>query len=470
MNETMIQTPGVYINEISSFPPTVVQVETAVPVFIGYTQNSTAGLNMKPIKIFSFLDFVNIFGGENQTQIAVAVSPTAPFGIISMTITPSAFTLYYHIKMFFDNGGSMCYIVSVGDYSGTGVEIGTDTPLAGLLGGLKTVESEDEPTILVVPEATSLANNGNYQSLVQAMLKQCFDLQDRFAIFDVFGGTVYDDTIITQHRTNVGADNLNYGASYYPFIKTTLSPLFDPATIALTQSGGELETKKLSDTVGSGADKKPIKEKYNSLYNDIKLQLSQQYIVLPPSATIAGIYASVDGSRGVWKAPANVGLSSVIEPTAKIDDLKQGNLNSDATTGKSINVIRSFTGKGVLVWGARTLEGNSAEWRYISVRRFFIMVEESVKKATMSFVFEPNDANTWTRVRAMIENYLTLLWRQGALAGAKPEQAFYVKIGLGQTMNADDIVNGKMIVEIGMAAVRPAEFIILRFSHKMQES
>jgi phage tail sheath protein FI len=150
--------------------------------------------------------------------------------------------------------------------------------------------------------------------------------------------------------------------------------------------------------------------------------------------------------------------------------LDQEDLNVDPGSGKSINAIRSFTGKGTLVWGARTLAGNDNEWRYVSVRRFFNMVEESSKKATAQFVFEPNDANTWVKVRAMIENYLTILWRQGALAGAKPEQAFFVKVGIGQTMTAQDILEGRMIVEIGMAAVRPAEFIILRFMHKMQES
>ena len=193
-------------------------------------------------------------------------------------------------------------------------------------------------------------------------------------------------------------------------------------------------------------------------------------LTLPPSAAIAGVYAKVDGERGVWKAPANVSLSSVADLTDVVTDQEQESMNIDADTGKSVNAIRSFSGKGILVWGARTLDGNSNEWRYISVRRFFIMVEESVKKATAPFVFEPNDANTWIRVRAMIENYLTLLWRQGALAGAKPEHAFFVKVGLGQTMSAIDILEGRMIVEIGMAAVRPAEFIILRFSHKMQES
>ena len=145
-------------------------------------------------------------------------------------------------------------------------------------------------------------------------------------------------------------------------------------------------------------------------------------------------------------------------------------MNVDTVAGKSINAIRAFTGKGTLVWGARTLDGNSAEWKYVSVRRFYNMVEESVKKATEGFVFEANDANTWVKVRAMIENFLILQWKAGALAGAKPEQAFYVKIGLGSTMSADDILNGRMIVEIGMAVVRPAEFIVLRFSHMMQQA
>ena len=123
-----------------------------------------------------------------------------------------------------------------------------------------------------------------------------------------------------------------------------------------------------------------------------------------------------------------------------------------------------------MVWGARTLAGNDNEWRYIPVRRFFNMAEESIKKATEQFVFEPNDKNTWVKVRAMIENFLILQWRAGALAGAKPDQAFFVRVGLGETMTAQDILEGRMNVEIGMAVVRPAEFIILKFSHKMQEA
>ena len=177
----------------------------------------------------------------------------------------------------------------------------------------------------------------------------------------------------------------------------------------------------------------------------------------------------MDRTRGVWKAPANESLSATRGVTVDIDQALNDEMNVH-TTGKSVNALRFFSGKGLLVWGARTLAGNDNEWRYVSVRRFFNMVEESVKKATGPFVFEPNDANTWARVKAMIENFLALQWRQGALAGAKPEDAFYVRVGLGTTMTAQDILEGRMNVEIGMAVVRPAEFIILRFSHKMQEA
>ncbi|MGZ8190793.1 MAG: phage tail sheath family protein, partial [Methylococcaceae bacterium] len=205
-------------------------------------------------------------------------------------------------------------------------------------------------------------------------------------------------------------------------------------------------------------------------FKSIVNKATEMLNLLPPSGAIAGVYASVDRDRGVWKAPANVSLNAVISPAVKISEEQQAQYNVDVNAGKSINIIRAFTGKGTLVWGARTLAGNDNEWRYVSVRRFFNFVEESVKKATEQFVFEANDANTWVKVQAMIENFLTVLWRQGALQGVKPEHAFYVSVGLGKTMTPLDILEGRMIIEIGMAAVRPAEFIILKFSHKMAES
>ena len=206
------------------------------------------------------------------------------------------------------------------------------------------------------------------------------------------------------------------------------------------------------------------------LYNTILTGIRNTSTTVPPSGAVAGIYAYVDRTRGVWKAPANVSISGVLGPTETFTKSETDALNVDANSGKSINAIRKFTGKGTLVFGARTLAGNDNEWRYISVRRFFNFVEESCKKATEQFVFEPNDINTWVKVQAMIENFLTVLWRQGALQGIKPEHAFYVAVGLGKTMTALDILEGRMIIEIGMAAVRPAEFIIIRFSHKMVES
>jgi phage tail sheath protein FI len=205
------------------------------------------------------------------------------------------------------------------------------------------------------------------------------------------------------------------------------------------------------------------------VFRDVAEQVKRTMSLLPISGAVAGVYAAVDRTRGVWKAPANVSLADVSGPAVKINDAAQADLNVNST-GKSVNAIRAFTGKGTLVWGARTLAGNDNEWRYVSVRRFFNMAEESIKKATEPFVFEPNDANIWVRVRAMIENFLTVQWRQGALAGATPVQAFYVKVGLGETMTAQDILEGRMIVEVGMAVARPAEFIILKFAHKMQVS
>ena len=191
--------------------------------------------------------------------------------------------------------------------------------------------------------------------------------------------------------------------------------------------------------------------------------------IVPPSGAIAGIYSSVDAQRGVWKAPANVSVNGVVGVTETITDGDQQSLNVD-DSGKSINAIRAFPGKGILVWGARTLDGNNNEWKYVPVRRLFIMAEESIRRSTAFVVFEPNDANTWIKVKAMIENFLGGLWRDGALAGSSPEQAFFVNVGLGSTMTAQDVLEGRMIVTVGMAAVRPAEFVIIRFSHKLQEA
>lgn len=242
-----------------------------------------------------------------------------------------------------------------------------------------------------------------------------------------------------------------------------LQPLFDELNTAylnLIVNAGNAYTKTLDDSLVLGF---PV---YKNIINGV----SKSMTVMPPSGAVAGVYAQVDRTRGVWKAPANVSLNNVLSPATVFTATQLDNLNVDAVAGKSVNAIRYFTGKGTLVFGSRTLAGNDNEWRYVPVRRFFNMVEESCKKSTEPFVFEPNDANTWVKIQGMIENFLTTLWRQGALQGVKPEHAFYVAVGLGKTMTSLDILEGRLIVEIGMAVVRPAEFIILRFSHKLAES
>lgn len=614
-----IATPGVYVKEISKFPPSVAAVETAIPAFIGYTQfaiKKGEDLTIKPTRVTSLLEYETYFGSaENETTITAAVvddqiTATAP-------TQTSPFIMYYMMQLYFANGGGPCYIVSVGDYSGSV----TQTELAN---GLSAVELVDEPTLLVFPDGTSLPSEGDFYGLYNLALTQCNKLQDRFTIMDTYTSSdVATDAAALRAGVSLSNDFLKYGAAYYPYLETILDFAYDEGsvgvTITITDSDdlraqalamttglnlstfnglvtdiGDLKTTvsttspaadalllkpnvagkmneiiaevealitKISKIVALGRKVKEVETETNSLdtwltdelesdvlsvkkarddlysagtraamitaidaldsiltggssldskittaianagviddlvsalpsggtvvtnttlsalktsnskhYNNIKAEIGLLPLQLPPSTAVAGVYAKVDRTRGIWKAPANVGLNFVQKPSISISNDQQDGLNIDATSGKSINAIRSFTGKGTLVWGARTLAGNDNEWRYVPVRRFFNFVEESVKKATEQFVFEPNDANTWVKVKAMIENFLTNQWRDGALAGSKPEHAFYVNIGLGETMTAQDILEGKMVVEIGMAAVRPAEFIILKFSHKMQES
>lgn len=191
--------------------------------------------------------------------------------------------------------------------------------------------------------------------------------------------------------------------------------------------------------------------------------------LLPPSAAMAGIYTRVDNTRGVWKAPANVSVSYVESTAENIDDKGQEGLNAPMN-GKAINVIRAFQGEGIKVWGARTLDGNSLDWRYINVRRTLLFLEESVKNAARAYVFEPNDAGTWINMKSMIENFLRGIWKRGGLAGATPEDAYEVHVGLGDTMTAEDILEGIMRITVLVAVTHPAEFIEITFQQQAQKS
>lgn len=683
---TAYKTPGVYVEEIPKFPPSIAPVETAIPVFIGYTEKALRNnekLEMKPTRIESIAEYELLFGIFPPQNLEVYLDTDDR---VVGAKAKKGFLLYDSLRMFYGNGGGNCYIVSVGNYNAT-------LDKSKLVEGINAVAIEDEPTMLLFPDAASLTGNELHDVQIEALM-QCNKLKDRVTLCDTKNSGNFKDDVKAL-RDTIGINNLKYGMAYGPWINTSL-PRFvyhrsitlkrndtSGTAISLKQLATETavkqvladvedaekavdtlrhaeeeaagagktwadEFKKRSDTYSASADttlaglqdelrnmydllartvasvrgmtndlptevttgspnpdtnqtadfklksdlskyietvkvKSDIfnglaqhynylrgattgnikiftddpaadetanptnpttnllksilllgytdaaaflgtnfpdssnpyaaatdemakaniardaavkasstiiaffrfaqasaaeyEKKFNealltnfSVYKSIVNKATEQLNLLPPSGAIAGVYSAVDRERGVWKAPANVSLNMVIAPAEKISQDQQAEYNIDVNAGKSINIIRAFTGKGTLVWGARTLAGNDNEWRYVSVRRFFNFVEESVKKATEQFVFEPNDANTWVKVQAMIENFLTTLWRQGALQGIKPEHAFYVAVGLGKTMTALDILEGRMVVEIGMAAVRPAEFIILKFSHKMAES
>jgi phage tail sheath protein FI len=187
--------------------------------------------------------------------------------------------------------------------------------------------------------------------------------------------------------------------------------------------------------------------------------LDKKNIAIPPSGSVAGIYARSDNTRGVHKAPAN----EVVRACTGLD-CQYNKGEQDILNPKGVNLIRVFPGQGIRVWGARTCSSNSL-WKYVNVRRLFIFIEESIKANTNWVVFEPNDEMLWTRVKRTIDVFLENVWKSGALMGGSPNEAFYVDVGRS-TMSQDDIDNGRLICVIGVAPVKPAEFVIFRITQK----
>ncbi|MGD1845721.1 MAG: phage tail sheath family protein [Salibacteraceae bacterium] len=466
--------PGVTVEEISTFPRSVVQVSTAVPGFIGYTDKVPTSGSLH--RITSLLEFEDLFGGlyslgynatSNGLDITLVsnASGTSVTNVAEIKDKPP-FHLYRSMRLYFANGGGPCWVASAGTYGAA--TLTADTQLASALASLSKI---DEVTLLVAPDAISLTS-AQFKSLSEKMLTQCATLKDRFTILDTYEASDYADA--NTSRGFYGNNNLSYGAAYFPFLNTDEVYADDQVTIKVhtggagTHESADFEGETIADILGlTGTANEDLRDR---ILPEIRRMVAANPISVPPSGAIAGVMCAVDRDRGVWKAPANVSLTAITGPRTKLTENNYGNLNVDTNSGKSINAIRTFTGKGDLVFGARTLNGASNAWRYVPVRRLFITVEESIAKATAFSVFEPNDANTWSKLKAMIENYLAGLWRQGALAGPTPEQSFFVNVGLGSTMTPNDILEGRLIIEVGIAAVRPAEFIILKFSHKLQEA
>ena len=524
MNLSTIKSPGVYVNEIDAFGNSVAPVPTAIPAFIGYTPQAVyegKSYSNVPIKVTSFAEFIAIFGYANPPSSTTPIKQYDPQYYLAAqkegeedeknvfiagqyyALVPDPATIYYmynSIKLFYQNGGSEAYIVSVGTYgppSGKPIELGepivnANVKLDQLLNGLQILKKEGNPTMYICPEATllSVAENG---TLMQEMLSQCEEMETTISIFDVIGGRNPDPlswtTAIETFRNHTGTTGLSYGTAYYPFIITTIMEKSDidytnmlggnfkelASLLKRLYSDNENVLALLSQIENPPEDPRSVSE-YNALlinvcptYKAIHTGILKHVNTLPPSGAMAGIMTSVDNGVGVWKAPANISLNSVADITIKISNIDQEDLNMPMN-GKAINAIRSFPGMGILIWGARTLDGNSQDWRYISVRRTMIYIEQSCKLAAQSCVFKPNTKNTWEAVKAMISSFLNDIWKQGALQGTKAADAFSVECGLGTTMTSDDIANGMMNITIKVAVTHPAEFIVISFQQKMAES
>ncbi len=277
--------------------------------------------------------------------------------------------------------------------------------------GVSGFEAVDEITMICAPDVMAAYQAGQLsedqvKAIQLAMLAHCETMKDRFAILDPLPDL--SPQAVKEWRLERAGYDSKYGALYYPWIE-------------------------IADGMDDGV------------------------MAIPPSGHMAGIYARSDTERGVHKAPANEVVRGAIGLATQVTRSEQDILNP-----QGINCIRAFPGRGIRVWGARTLSSNAA-WRYVNVRRLFNFVEESIEVGTQWVVFEPNDVDLWERVKRDITAFLTRVWRDGALFGTTPAEAFYVKCD--EELNPVEVRDaGQLIVEIGLAPVKPAEFVIFRIS------
>ena len=392
--------PGVYVEEVPSGARPIEAVGTSTAAFVGAAPNGSARVN-EAVAVNNWSEFLRHYATPETT----AFSPLAQA-----------------VYGFFLNGGSRCYVVNVGP----------NMPLVGDAKGrrgLDLLEAIDEVSIVAAPGYVDAAAQ-------DALLSHCEKLRDRFAVLDA---PALDAAQSLQQLTQVA----QVGAE---------------STRSRAGGGGEAAPSS-SDTSG-GLRARASDRGYGALYFPpirVRNALNAAEIVdSPPSGYIAGIYARSDAERGVHKAPANELVRGALGVTYQITQQEQELLNPNG-----VNCIRFFLNEGIRAWGARTLAASSSEWRYVPVRRLFNMVEESISRSTRWVVFEPNDMSLWKRIVRDVRAFLMLLWRQGALMGATPEQAFFVQCD-AETNPQEVIDAGQVVILVGIAPVKPAEFVIFR--------
>jgi phage tail sheath protein FI len=328
-------------------------------------------------------------------------------------LDPAVSFLPFAVRGFFDNGGRRAFVARVG---GAGAALSASDfigdpsqPEEGRT-GLAALAAIDEISLVAVPDEVNPAILDR-ASITSALVDHCEQLRDRFAILSMPQGQSAVHGIVPPAISS-------YAAVYYPWIR-----VLDPRT--------------------------------------------KRTLLVPSHGHIAGIYARTDIERGVHHAPANAVVRGIVDDGLDPPlEFTVGKTEQDLLNPRGVNVIRDFRadGRGVRVWGARTTSADS-DWKYVNVRRLLMYLEQSIATGTRWVVFEPNAEPAWTRLRQEVENFLTTEWRLGALPGTKPEQAFFVRCGR-DTMTQDDIDNGRLIAEIGVATIKPAEFVVFRIGQQ----
>lgn len=399
------------LSAISFEEPTAFINDNTIPIFIGYTQKSVFSNQFGPrgVKIKSLREYESKFGKEPNEA------------------GQDVYLLYNSIRLFYANGGKECYIISVENYDEENPEIKREK----LVSGLNNIPTFDSPSLLVIPETVRLSPQES-GFVHQIMLRKAEELGNSFAILDMVDGDSpinSSERPVENFKKYLGLQHLSFGAVYYPWLKTSL------------KSSG--------------------KSSFQTANRKTETQ------ILPPGAAIAAAIVVNDKDRGMWKAPANISLSSVIEPVVKLSEAEMGQLNVDPQTGKSINPIRIVPSRGTVIWGARTLAGNDNEWRFISVRRTAEKIKTDLTAEMAGFKNARNDVDTWNEIRARVEGYLNALWRRDAMAGVSPGQAYFTRVGVGHTMTENDVRNRRLLLSVGVAMVRPAEFIVISLEQEM---
>lgn len=360
------RSPGVYKEDI--FPVPAAEFLTGVPVFLGLAEQGDMN---SVVKLTHWQQFEESFGKAMSGSY-----------------------LAYAVRGFFENGGSVCYVVRLDNSSMSELDRGLE-----LQAFVKEIDLVCTPDIMTNPFDAS--------RLQKRVLYHCDKSGDRFAILDSIPDA-NSDKVLEQREKLSDAKN---GALYYPWL--------------LVQGGSK-----------------------------------EEFVSAPPSGHVAGVYARTDMHKGVFKAPANEILKGVLDTETEITNLEQDKLNPE-----SVNCIRTFKGRGIRVWGARTLVGEyEAEWLYINVRRLFLTVGRWIEEYMQNIIFEPNDFRLWSRIIRELTAYFNNLFKQGALKGGAPSDAFYIKCD-AETNPPEVRDKGMIVTEVGLKPVTASEFVIIRIIH-----